>query len=198
MKICPVCSEVVNDEMKFCSKCGNDMSAVVPMSEQPTVCHQPVEPVSQQYAQPQYGQYQQPYNPQQNYNQYQPTNPQPVSKSGKIMAIISMILGIEGIIQGVIMPIVTLMFAIGMASVSYSSYYGYSYAEDMIGACVYMLIVNILGVATGVAAVILASKSRAKGFRSGMSGAGKGLGIATIVLSGIAVILSFASFGVLA
>lgn len=125
------------------------------------------------------------------YSYYPPTPAPTSSKAGLGQAIASMILGIEGIF-GALIALLYAFFIIVMAgtfSYSYydsSAYYGVNF---LFGFTVGLAFIELI---IGIVSIVLGCSARNKGSKSGMAGAGKVLGIFTIIISVISIFVAFA------
>ncbi len=122
------------------------------------------------------------------------------SKAGLGQAIVSMIMGIEGICGAIAALIYAFITIAAGEAYTYDYYYSYSYSysnefEFLLGFTVVLAIIQLI---IGIVAVILGSMARNRGSRSGMAGAGKALGIVTIILSAISFFIALMAAGIYA
>ncbi len=184
MTFCKNCGTPLEEGINFCNNCGTPVQAPQPQPQNFEATTQvPYEPAQPQVPfEPQAYETVQPLNIDPYANPYvQPQAPQS-TVAGKVMGIIGMVLGIEGLITAIFLLIFNFIL-LGICGESY-------YTSDLATYPAMMLSYDFIGLATGIAALILSSKARNKGNTSAMPGVAKGMGIPTIILSGISIFLA--------
>lgn len=175
MAFCKNCGNVVDETMNFCNSCGSPVEKEVSVEPKQTpVVQQPVN----QYEQPVYN---------------NPYNVQPAPKStgtpAKPLAIVGMVLGIEGLVWNLIMLLYSFIFGALGTNVAY-----YSYSSEAASAFVALFVIMffaIFGLVQAIVGLVLTNKARARGNLSGMTKAGKGLNITSLIIACVAVFFCF-------
>ena len=168
MYICRNCGQRFAQHTNFCNTCGS--SAVEPENA-----------------------------PTPSYSYYSPAPTS--SKAGLGQAIVSMIMGIEGIC-GAIVALLYAFITMGVGATFYEhfsyDYYSYEYTYGFGFFLGFTIVLAIIELIIGIVAVILSSAARNRGSKSGMAGAGKALGIVTIILSVVSFFIALMAAGLYA